>query len=189
MPLLGAQGASMVAEQLLNKTLHWVHAWQHASENTRRVILWTDSGEPAQWDALLKPFGFEHRPQQGADLGQKMAHTMQVQLQVAQHAIIIGTDTPTLSSRHVDEVVNALDDHDTCFIPAHDGGYVLIAMKAFKPQVFEHMPWGTDQVALLTKTCCQNHAISHRWLNAEPDLDTPEDYLEAIRQHWLLPVA
>ena len=187
-PLLGPEGAAAVASQLLLKTLAWANEWQEQSPVDRNVIVWTDRGEPAQWEALLEPYGFDHRPQQGADLGEKMAFATQAHLASARHSVIVGTDTPTLGTSHLDSLLAALASHESAFIPALDGGYVMVGMSAFCPEAFHAMPWGTAEVARLTQQALTDGSRKQAWLAPEPDLDEPDDYRWAIEVGVLKPL-
>ncbi len=184
-PLLGELGSARVAHQLLIKTLEWTRQWRDADVSNRQVVVWTDKGLPAQWDALLAPYGFAHTPQCGADLGEKMYLTLQMQLEQAEYALIVGTDTPTLSAGHMTQVVDALTHSEVCIIPAMDGGYVLIGMRVLHRCAFTGIAWGTDQVAAVTRLHLTQANVSQTWLSAQPDLDTPEDYVRMIDAGYL----
>jgi glycosyltransferase A (GT-A) superfamily protein (DUF2064 family) len=42
--------------------------------------------------------------------------------------ILIGTDCPALTSKHIQKVIALLEEQDAVLVPATDGGYVFLAM-------------------------------------------------------------
>jgi glycosyltransferase A (GT-A) superfamily protein (DUF2064 family) len=123
--------------------------------------------------------------QQGTHLGEKMAHAMQQQLQGGAKSIIVGTDTPTLNADKVLLAANYLDQNTAVFVPAFDGGYVLIGLSKFISIPFNGIDWGTEYVAQQTQAALNRAGVPHLWCSPEPDLDTPEDYQLAVNNKWL----
>ncbi len=183
-PSLGSQGAAEVARALLIRTLDWARTLQE-DQPSSNVRVWTDHGSTDEWNALLQPYRFTHQAQRGAHLGEKMAYAMQQQLQGGARSMIVGTDTPTLSAEKVMYAANQLNEYTSVFIPALDGGYVLIGLREFTPAPFEHIDWGTERVAEQTRSALDRSGATHQWCDPEPDLDTPEDYHLAIKNKWL----
>ena len=60
--------------------------------------------------------------------------------------IIIGTDCPDLSQNIIEDAFLALNSHDVVLGPASDGGYYLIGMQQFTPEIFQNITWSTEQV-------------------------------------------
>jgi len=121
----------------------------------------------------------KHSPillQQGEDLGQKMQHAMQWGLARAKQVIIVGSDCPVLSKQHLLEVHAQLQSHDHVFIPAEDGGYVLIASNECFAPVYSGIAWGTDQVLSQTKHKLKQGNKKVSYLPQLWDVDRPEDY-------------
>ncbi len=64
--------------------------------------------------------------------------------------VIIGTDVPDISARHVREAFAALERNDAVFGPASDGGYWLVGLRR-RPQrrefaarrLFRDVRWST----------------------------------------------
>lgn len=92
-------------------------------------------------------------PQQGADLGDRMAALLDGLLAEGHPAaVVMGADSPTLPMAWVAEAVCALRDHtaDLALGPADDGGYYLIGLRAPCPRLFRDVPWSTADVARVT---------------------------------------
>jgi len=84
--------------------------------------------------------------QSGADLGERMRNAFDSVLMTHPHAVIIGSDHPTLPDRFVEDAFDALDTHDAAIGPTLDGGYYLLGLKAAHAEVFSGISWSTEEV-------------------------------------------
>ena len=119
--------------------------------------------------------------QVGVDLGERMKNAMLWGLKRANKVIIVGSDCPVIKTPHLLEVIEKLNTAKHVFIPAEDGGYVLIACTEVLPSIFENMPWGTDQVMAKTRDKLQNAQQSARYCEPLWDVDRAEDYHRLIK--------
>ena len=62
----------------------------------------------------------------------------------------MGTDSPTLSVAYVEMAFEALQKCPVALGPSQDGGYYLIGLTQWIPQLFEGIPWSTEKVFDLT---------------------------------------
>ena len=186
-PLLGEQGAAALARQLLVKSLQWVDT----CPEDICPVLWVDGGTQVQWAELLASLKLVRQwqvlPQSQGHLGQRMQHAMQVQFEQSPFSMIMGTDTPTLGPTHVAALRSALANHDAAFIPALDGGYVMVAMARLCESAFAELDWGSEQVAEQTRSALTQTGCTHAWLPPEPDLDVAQDYEQALAAGWVSP--
>ena len=116
-------------------------------------------------------------PQRGGDLGSRMRNAFDEALAWHPRVIIIGTDCPVLTARHLAEAADALArGNDAVLIPAEDGGYALIGLTRCDDALFEGIAWGGDQV--LAQTRERLAKLQWRWQELETlwDIDRPEDY-------------
>jgi uncharacterized protein len=74
---------------------------------------------------------------------------------------------------------HALLDHDVVLIPAEDGGYVLIGLKAAHKAVFSGVEWSTERVMEQTCAILQQEGLRYAVLATLWDVDTPADYERA----------
>ena len=139
----------------------------HPKEATAQMIAW---------------LGETHRylPQEGADLGARMANAFKaVFAQGCRRALLIGTDFPDLPSTIIRQGFEGLMREGAVLGPTYDGGYYLIgfAREHFAPDVFNAVPWGTQQVFEDTlarfKRLGRRPAILPRWR----DIDEYKDLL------------
>ncbi len=90
---------------------------------------------------------FDKKLQKGQNLGERMAHAFLEGFQNDfEKIIIIGSDMYDLSQEDLEAAFCALDTHDFVVGPAEDGGYYLLGMKHFIPEVFQAKDWGTATV-------------------------------------------
>lgn len=109
-----------------------------------------------------------------------MAHAFAVQEQTPCKALIIGTDCPTMDAAVLQQALEALDEVDVVLQPAEDGGYTLIGMRDYWPQLFKDIAWGSSQVLTQSLERAESLGLKVRLLPLAWDLDRPEDYQRAV---------
>ncbi|WP_313952884.1 TIGR04282 family arsenosugar biosynthesis glycosyltransferase, partial [Accumulibacter sp.] len=172
-PALGAAGAARLQRRL---TLHALAVAQSAS--TGSVTLWAaPDGSHRFFRAVQRRCGVDLCGQSGNDLGARMAHAFSAQ---TGPLLLIGTDCPALQAAHLEAAAEALLDErqggiDAVFIPADDGGYVLVGLRRPQQQLFEGIDWGTDRVMAQTRECLRLRGL--RWVELPTlwDVDRPAD--------------
>lgn len=111
-----------------------------------------------------------------------MAHACQHLMALGYHRVVlVGTDLPTLSPDQLRQAFSLLTAQDLVLGPTADGGYYLIGMKRFMPELFQGIPWSTSQVFALTQQKASGLGLSVGLVPPLRDLDTPSD-LEAFIQ-------
>jgi len=97
-----------------------------------------------------------HRQPEG-DLGARMLNAFEAALTRSRHALLMGSDCPSLTTTDLREAAGALGDgHDAVFCPAEDGGYVLLGLSQAMPALFDAMSWGTATVMEETRQRLRN---------------------------------
>ena len=92
-----------------------------------------------------------------------------------ERAAIIGTDHPTLPSAFVEEAFRALREPLAITIgPSEDGGYYLLGMNEFYPQLFAGMRYSRADVFSETLTRAERMSAALTILPPWYDVDTPE---------------
>ncbi|MCG6192925.1 TIGR04282 family arsenosugar biosynthesis glycosyltransferase [Leptospira sp. FAT2] len=120
--------------------------------------------------------------QSGEDLGFRMSNAFSETFsQGAQKAVIIGSDCPDLETKHIREAFSALDQSDVVLGPALDGGYYLLGLKSYLPEIFREVPWSTDRVFAGTLEKLQLLRKNVWILPKLGDVDEPEDLGPYIR--------
>jgi uncharacterized protein len=173
-PVLGAGRAAALAARLIERTV--AIACQSA---VGPVTLWA---APDEHDLLFHAARDHHAVklarQSEGDLGTRMLAALTAE---KGPALVIGTDCPALTSLHLRRAADILCcGTDAVVLPAEDGGYVLIGMRAPQAAVFEHMCWGTARVLGATRRRLQRLGLTWQEPAMLWDLDLPAD-IERLR--------
>lgn len=170
-PSTGYRGAARIQHELIHLSVDKAAAF---SPNTE---LWCapSCSHPA-FALCSRRHGIPRRQQLGNDLGQRMAGAIGQGLRCADQVILIGTDCPALTTEHLASASGQLSgDKDFVFIPAEDGGYVLVGARINEPRVFTGIDWGTSTVMQATKRRLQRLGVNYGLMPALWDVDHPED--------------
>jgi uncharacterized protein len=162
---------------------------RHVPGVRRRVIAFT----PRDGEALLRRTlgaqakGFEFVPQYGHDLGERMANAFEQSFREgATRTVIIGTDSPSLPTRLVEEAFAALRRNDLVLGPSTDGGYYLIGVRSQKSgvsmQLLSGVEWSTERVLQQTITNARRAKLKIYLLDPWYDVDT-EASLRFLQAH------
>jgi len=174
-PAIGADGAAQLQRELITRTLA-----SACDANLGAVTLFVTGEDPAAfWPDCERQYGVQVSNQHGADLGARMAHALSQLLASAQSALLIGTDCPALNISQLQLAASALRQARMVFMPAEDGGYVLVGARSPEPAAFLDMPWGTERVMALTRQRLHEHGWrpGREWIELPPawDLDRADD--------------
>lgn len=180
MPLLGADGAAWAQARLLGHTLHLARSWQGAAPR-RLLRLWADPDPNHPFFAAHMPLSCL-RTQPAIDLGERLLLSCREGLTEGEGVLLMGGDAVSLTPALLEEASQSLQSHDAVMIPANDGGYLLLGVRQAQAELFREIPWGTDQVARLTRERLQRLGWSWRELPCQWDVDRPEDWQHFCRE-------
>lgn len=170
-PLLGPDGCARLQAGMIRRTV--LLAQLVAPTRTYLALDALDS--PGQ----LVPAGVTVLPQSGPDLGSRMGIAAADVLRDHRGLLLlIGTDTPTLTTSHLHRAAECLvAGQDAVFGPALDGGYYLVGMGGPLPALFAIEPalWGGPQVLAASLAAAREAGLRVGQLPALRDLDTPQD--------------
>ncbi len=175
-PLLGGEGAAQFHRRCIRAAVHT--AQQAALGGTTLFVTPAPNADSFFYTLHPAPLCVL---QTGDDLGARMHNAFVHGLQNAPHMIIIGTDCPALTVTHLQAVAAWLQHNSgACFVPAEDGGYVLVGLSTPQAALFAHIDWGTDKVMLQTRLAAKAANITSHELLSLSDIDTPDDYLKIV---------
>ncbi len=167
----GDQAAYRIYLQLLEKT-------RLAAESTpvcRHLYYADEVNTHDDWPENL----FTKYAQCDGDLGQRMAHAFQNAFDAgARRVVIIGSDTPEITPDILRRAFQALEGFDLTIGPVPDGGYYLLGMNIFHPELFEGIVWSTHTVRSKTLAIAENLGLSVFTLPILHDIDTEIDWLD-----------
>lgn len=125
--------------------------------------------------AGLVPGGVSVHTQAGPGLGARMKLAIVETFAAGyERVVIIGTDHPTLPSAFIEEAFAALAGPPAIVVgPSDDGGYYLLGMNTFYPEVFHDMRYSHD--AVFEQTVERAGRTAARLVVLPPwyDVDTP----------------
>ncbi len=95
------------------------------------------------------------------------------------HAVILGSDHPTLPLPYVERALAALIGAHLVIGPSSDGGYYLVGLRRYAwPRasgLFDHMPWSTPELLGATRSTAGRLDLCHVELPEWYDVDEPSD--------------
>lgn len=163
---IGDQAALEIYKRLVDITLA-----QASSSKFKTYLYFYPKIDPS-----LVTRGFLAKEQDGSDLGEKMKHAFSETLRIHDRAVIIGTDCPYIRVDLIDDAFGSLRHSDVVVGPASDGGYYLLGCCKLIPQLFDNMPWSTENVLEETKNRIKNLKLSLTILDTLDDIDFQEDW-------------
>ena len=121
--------------------------------------------------------------QKGFTLGEKMSNAFDEAFDSYNKVIIIGSDCYDLNSKTIKAAFEMLEENDVVVGPAKDGGYYLLGMKEYLPQLFQDKEYSTDSVLKELLAEAEELQLSVYQLPTLSDVDTLED-LKATDIDW-----
>ncbi len=165
---IGNQGAFEVYKELVDITKNALE-----NLNTEKRIYFSEMVIETKWPNLYKAV------QIGEDLGERMKNAFLKGFQDGfERIVLIGSDLPDINEKHIKNGLEALNETDTVFGPAEDGGYYLIGLSKMNELVFNNKPWSQSNLLDETLHELKENNITFSTLETLNDIDTFED-LEA----------
>jgi hypothetical protein len=125
-----------------------------------------------EWIGAEIPFA----SQGDGDLGQRMESAIQQAFsEGAPAVVVIGADCPELNAEHLRAALRGLENGDVVLGPAADGGYYLIGMQKFLPELLRGIEWSTERVLEQTLAAIRHARVEFHLLATLHDVDHPED--------------
>ncbi|MFC1807964.1 TIGR04282 family arsenosugar biosynthesis glycosyltransferase [Candidatus Omnitrophota bacterium] len=141
----------------------------------KQVIFFSPSNRKKEFKDWLGR-DIEFTAQKGSDLGARMADAFKISFSKnAEKVIIIGTDSPHIDNKRIEQAFKMLRKHEAVIGPSQDGGYYLLGLSRFTPKVFGGISWSTDKVFDQSVNILENERISYSILPAGFDIDVAGD--------------
>ena len=173
-PALGAVGAAKLQRQMTEYVLAQAQLLQSSYDVSIEVRF--AGGDKQLMQAWLGN-DIECIAQGEGDLGQKMANSLISAFQnQTKLVVIIGSDCPGLTPVLIASAFQQLHlGSDLVLGSAIDGGYYLIGLSRFIPELFAGISWGSAQVFSQTVETAQSLNLTTAYLPPLADVDRPED--------------
>ncbi|MGB3507733.1 MAG: TIGR04282 family arsenosugar biosynthesis glycosyltransferase [Microcoleaceae cyanobacterium] len=172
-PALGEEGSANLQRQMTEQTIAKVKQLvkfvslsfeiRFAGGNIQLMQNWLGSD-------------LKHQQQGEGNLGDRMTIAFQSAFNKGnKYVVIIGIDCPKLTIDIIIQAFEKLTQTDLVIGPAIDGGYYLIGLSQFIPELFREINWGSAQVLEKTLTIAQLLNLVVGYLPILSDIDRPED--------------
>ena len=148
-------------------------------------LCYTPETAAAELQDLVRDEGFVDAGflvQSGADLGARMKEAFRACFASGdEHAILIGSDLPTLPGEFIVDAAAALvSPADVVLGPSEDGGYYLVGVSRTRADaaldaLFSEVPWGSPDVLARTLGRLREAGLRVELVAPWFDVDTPED--------------
>ena len=169
---IGNDQAAEVYKLLLDETLNSI------SRLGFKVFLYCypDTNHPIL-KVYKSKFGLELKKQHGENLGAKMFHAINEQLNENNNVVLIGSDCIEVNANYIQKAFDELNSGCEIVIgPSADGGYALIGAKKIDASIFQNITWSTNQVYNQTEKVINHLGWKYSCLNKVRDLDTLSDF-------------
>jgi len=146
------------------------------------ALAYTPEGAEGTFKAIL-PAPVLLFPQQGADLGERLARIFEKLCGEGYDQVhIINSDSPDMPCRLIAGSLRRLEEAQTDLVlgPCPDGGYYLVGLKKPVPELFQQIPWSTGQVLEKTLERAGDLGLSFSLLEPWYDIDTYEDLVQFL---------
>jgi rSAM/selenodomain-associated transferase 1 len=162
---IGNQGAFEVYSELVKVT---ENATKNLSADVH--IYFSHAIVESKWQDCYKTI------QQGINLGDRMKEAFKNGFEQGyERIVLIGSDLPDISDKHIYKGLEKLKNTDVVFGPAEDGGYYLIGLTKLHHFIFENKPWSQSNLLEETLTELETKNIKYTTLDTLNDIDTFED--------------
>jgi len=177
-PAIGSEGAAILYEAFLDDLVG-------LEVGVADRELWVPDRPGAIHRLGLRYPRLRVRLQPAGDLGGRLRAAFDAAFEEGvDHAVIIGSDHPTLPAELVRRAFHGLRTADLVVGPTLDGGYYAIGLRRYgwpdAAGLFEGAPWSTPDLLEWTRGQATNLDLCHVELPDWYDVDTPAD-LERLR--------
>jgi rSAM/selenodomain-associated transferase 1 len=116
------------------------------------------------------------------DLATKMRNAYKTMFDEGyEHVIIMSPDCPELTSARIKQAFALLRNKDFVIGPLRDGGYYLLGMSAYNPEVIENMEFGTGKACAETIKRFEEMGASYKELPETYDVDYEHEIPHKMR--------
>lgn len=180
-PFLTPTQAAAVHQACLCDTVAQVSAVKSAD---RRLVVAGSRTAARQLAMHLRlGVGWKVDVQGRGGLGERLARWFRwLQAKEAVPVIAVGTDTPWMGSARMARAIALLQQRDAVIGPTADGGYYLVGMRRWLPEIFRNIPWGSNRVVRQTLQRLEESGATYSLLRQDFDLDRPADLVQAAHR-------
>ena len=167
---VGDQQAAKLYRELAEENFK-VIASLHQENICDSVIVYDPPGKIEDFKNWLSG-SCEYWPQCEGGLSERLTNAFREAFQRGGNRIIaLGSDTLGLASKIIEEGFELLKSEDVVIGPTLDGGYYLIGLSSFQPELFLEIAWSTNEVSSQTYKLIKKLRLRYQSLCQLDDLD------------------
>ena len=172
-PYIGVQAATQLQDDLIQQRLSMLKQANLCAVS----LMCSPDAQDDYFVHCKEQYPITLLEQSGADLGVRMFNGIKQALQQYKYCIVIGTDAPALDEVLISQAIERLKTgNEVVFVPAEDGGYVLVGLQQPYEFIFRDISWGSAEVMQQTRSKLKKNSISFNELATCWDIDRLEDY-------------
>ena len=179
---IGKRRAAGLYRAFVVDTLEW---FGRTPAGERRLYYAPEGTQPERI-ARLVPGGITAMtlwPQRGAGLGERLERAFEETFAAGfRAAVVTGTDCPLVGPSTLRQALSALENAEVVLGPARDGGYYLVGLRRFAPEIFRGIPWSTSRVLAATLESIRRAGLTTALLEPLGDVDTLADLVHLKRE-------
>jgi len=138
-----------------------------------KYLYYSDHIEDDEWSENI----YNKRVQSKGDLGQRLRSAFLELSKYYNRMIVVGSDCAEIESEHIKVASEKLLENDIVLGPVQDGGYYLLGMRGYHPEVITDIEWSTEVVAQQTLLKAKQKGLSFDKIEMLHDIDYHEDWL------------
>ena len=163
------------ALEIYNKLLDYTRDVLIEVDDTKKYVFYSSFiDEDDGWQNDI----FEKKLQMNGGLGEKITEALKNIFEICDQVVIIGSDCPQLTPSHIELAFDKLQKQNIAIGPSHDGGYYLLGMDRFYPEIFQDITWSTDTVFQETLQKAESSGLTSYILETLSDIDYEEDWVK-----------
>ena len=174
-PALGEHEAAMLQKKMTEHIVAMLQTFDKQADYTLEVR-YTGAGrkEIKNWLAASSAMTFNEQGK--GDLGARLSRAFAAAFRGGNDQVLaIGADCPALTTEILENGFKLLEVNDVVLGPAIDGGYYLIGMRGYWPELFSQIAWGSEHVLAQTCASAAQAGLMYALLQPLTDIDRPED--------------
>jgi hypothetical protein len=172
-PAIGVQAATKLQHDLIHNRLSMLTQANLCAVN----LMCAPDVQHACFVQCQQQYPITLFEQSGRDLGARMFYGIKHALKQYKFCIVIGTDAPILDEKIIKQAIDVLHTNkEVVFVPAEDGGYVLVGLQRPAEFLFQQISWGSAKVMQQSRSKLELHNVSYVELAPCWDIDRVEDY-------------
>lgn len=183
-PSLGPEKSLELHEALVKGCLQRLSTLK---QNGCKLEIHSDDVENRQVQQWSKAFNLRCYAQRGAELGERMHRAFADALSRYSAVALCGSDSFELDDSHILKLFVELANADLAILPAHDGGYLAIAVKHLTVAeiVLKDINWGSAEVLAQTLEAARQANLRVVLLPSIADIDLASDLVNTPYESWL----